>query len=393
LWTSPPAKLAGPSYYSNGCELYFDAAYPENEIPKSWILGDITFNSSKSAGPARRLAVDHLFGASATGVDPQQFLGCGWSYWYTLDFPCLSGEKDDRVFMLNDTFEVRETLPLESSPLPLCESGIELMDASNGRWVRETNDSCPQAYEIDPKFSQRFPVHKHDGDHPHCWNRDNIASIGNSCVEMNCQFIDTKRYWNSRARIMDWYGVWREKSCDYLEFTDNQLQQCIISKKIASFKVEGRSIAQNLQSLVDQRLSTLTLHPNLTDPNATHVTISTLSLLHYTKDSNAMFRKYLRKMPNATTQRQVYYMSGYFTSSEREPYTHVERMKTLNHLLDEVLVPKGYGPINAFDPSAAWTYDADGQRDGMHLVGPPLRIVVTKMFHYICKDTVEGRRQ
>jgi hypothetical protein len=358
--------MQGANYFSNGCELYFDASYPESEIPKSWILGDVVFNGSKHAGPARRLSPDDVFGAPVTGLEPQQFLGCGWSYWYTLDFPCLSGAKDDRVFMLNDTFEVTGPPPpfAASLPLPLCESSVELVNATNGRWVQEPKDSCPVPFEDDPKFNEHYPVHKHDGDHPHCWNRDNIAAIGNNCVEMNCQFIDTGRYWNSRARVTDWYGVWREKSCDYLEFTDKQLQQCITSRKIASFEVEGRSIATMLQSLLHQRLSTLTLYPNSTDPNATHVTITTLALLHHTMDSNEMFRNHLQKEPNATANRPYYYMTGYFTSSEREPYTFLERMKTLNHVLDEVLPPKGYVRINAFDPSAAWTYDADGQRDG-----------------------------
>jgi hypothetical protein len=29
----------------------------------------------------------------------------------------------------------------------------------------------------------------------------------------------------------------------------------------------------------------------------------------------------------------------------------------------------------------------------MHIVGPPMRSVVTKVFHYLCKDVVEGSRQ
>jgi hypothetical protein len=194
--------------------------------------------------------------------------------------------------------------------------------------------------------------------------------------------------------VSDWYGVWRERSCDYLQFTDDQLQQCVTSKKISAFHVEGASISEFLKVLLDQRLSTITLYPNtLNATDSTEVTVTTLALLHHTMNTNAQFREYLSRLRNATEQRPIYYMSAFYTSSEREPYTHLERVKALSELSDEVLVPKGYAPMNAFDPSAAWTFDVDVQRDGMHLVGPPLRTMVTKLFHYICKDVVEGGRQ
>lgn len=395
FWTSPPAKLKESSYFNNGCEIYFDSTVPENEIPRSWIMGDINLTTNmQDPGPHRLLAADTVFGMPISGVDPQYFLGCGWSYWFTLDFPCLSGEKDDQIFLVNGTFDVT-TAPTASTasnePPPLCTPTTERMGNSKGRWVQERDDCPPQ--EQDPDFSHRFPIYKHDGERPHCWNREDITQIGQLCVEMNCAFIDTSRYWNSRARVKDWYGVWREKDCDYLEFTDKQLQQCMTAKKITKIKVEGKSIAENLRVFVDQRLTPLNLYTNLTDREAAEITVTTLSLLHHTMESDRTVRRDFRSLPNATKRRQFYYMSGYFTSSEREPYTHMERMKSLNFLADEVLIPKGYKPLNAFDPSAAWAYDADGQRDGMHIVGPPVRAAVTKLFHYICSDVVEGSRQ
>jgi hypothetical protein len=400
FWTSPPAKLKGASYFNNGCEIYFDSAVPDTEIPRSWIMGDITPTTTmQDPGPHRRLAVDTVFGMPVSGVDPQYFVGCGWSYWFTLDFPCLSGEKDDQIFMLNGTFEVSRAPTASTAadePPPLCTATVERMGNSKGRWVHERfpdGDECPLPYEQDPGFSARFPIHKHDGEHPHCWNREDITQIGELCVEMNCAFIDTSRYWNSRARVKDWYGVWREKDCDYLEFTDKQLQQCITAKKIINLKVEGQSIAENLKVFIDQRMAPLTLYSNLGDPESLVVTVTTLSLLHHTMESDSTVRGFLGRLPDATKRRQLFYMSGYFTSSEREPYTHMERMKSLSQLADEVLIPKGYTPLNAFDPSAAWTYDADGQRDGMHIIGPPIRAVVTKLFHHLCSDVVEGSRQ
>jgi hypothetical protein len=38
----------------------------------------------------------------------------------------------------------------------------------------------------------------------------------------------------------------------------------------------------------------------------------------------------------------------------------------------------------------AFTYDAATQMDGMHLIGPPMKMLVTKLFHHVCSDVVEG---
>ena len=97
-------------------------------------------------------------------------------------------------------------------------------------------------------------------------------------------------------------------------------------------------------------------------------------------------------LPNATDHGAVYVYNGYYTSSEREPYTHTDRMHDLNRIVEEELVPKGYQPLNIYDMSAAWSYDSGQQRDGMHLVGPPMRMGVTKFFHHLCRDVVAGRR-
>jgi hypothetical protein len=37
-------------------------------------------------------------------------------------------------------------------------------------------------------------------------------------------------------------------------------------------------------------------------------------------------------------------------------------------------------------------YDVATQFDGMHLIGPPMKLIITKFFHYLCKDHVEGSR-
>lgn len=332
------------------------------------------------------------------GAEPQYFLGCGWSYWHTLDFPCLSGELDDKVFMLNDSFSVSAT-PFSdappSDPLPLCGLDAERLAHSSGRWVQEPfpdDAECLAPFEMDTNFSSRFEMILYNGERPHCWHREAIDRIGLRCVERNCALIDQSRYWSSRARVSHWMGAWREYSCDYLEFTDKELQQCIDVKKITEISVKGASIAQNLKVMVDQRLAPLTMYPNASDPESTQVTVATLSLLHKTMGSDTTTRDWLRRLKDATDRQPVYIYNGYYTSSEREPYTHAERTYELSRIFEEELIPKGYVPLNVHGLSAAWAFDADGQRDGMHIVGPPMRMGVTKLFHHLCGDVVAGRR-
>jgi hypothetical protein len=42
--------------------------------------------------------------------------------------------------------------------------------------------------------------------------------------------------------------------------------------------------------------------------------------------------------------------------------------------------------------TAGFAYDSATQFDGMHFIGPPMKMIMTKLFHHICADTVEGSR-
>jgi hypothetical protein len=399
-WSSPPHKMEKPSRFNGGCELYYRHDTPPDEIPRSSILGDVNVSLAPNRALRRDLQTWELRYGRPHLAEPQMYLGCGWSYWHTLDFPCLSGELDDKVFLLNDTFRVAATDAADAEPAtteverPLCGAESELMATSAGRWVQEpfpSDEECLVPLEVDLKYN-RSHVLAYNGAKPHCWHRESIDRIGLQCVEPNCALIDKTRYWNSRARVSRWMGVWRQHMCDYVEFTDAELQQCVDSKKIVKITVSGRSVAALVSSMVKQRIAPLRMYSNASDPGAMEVTLTTLALLHKTMQSDREVRRSLRALPNATDHGAVYVYNGYYTSSEREPYTHTDRMHDLNRIVEEELVPKGYQPLNIYDMSAAWSYDSGQQRDGMHLVGPPMRMGVTKFFHHLCRDVVAGRR-
>lgn len=202
-------------------------------------------------------------------AEPQHFLGCGWSFWLTLDFPCLSSELDDQIFMMNKTFEIAASTalpPNTESQLALCDSSVEIFGQSNGRWVREpfpTDRECPVRLTIDTNEKTRgfkdietrgFDLFLHDGAHPHCYHRDSIDRIGLSCArhDTNCHLIDESSYWmNSVARVPKWMGVWQERRCTYVEFTNWQLQQCIGAKKITNITTSGKSVADLLLEYIN----------------------------------------------------------------------------------------------------------------------------------------------
>ena len=77
-------------------------------------------------------------------------------------------------------------------------------------------------------------------------------------------------------------------------------------------------------------------------------------------------------------------MTGFFITSE------LSRMDKANHFANKTL--QGYKMPNAFDMSAAFSYDTATQLDGLHIIGPPMKMMVTKIFHHVCKDAVEGSR-
>jgi len=94
------------------------------------------------------------------------------------------------------------------------------------------------------------------------------------------------------------------------------------------------------------------------------------------------------KFPPVPPTTEHYWMSGFYISSEREPHAQVDRSLQFSRLAEEVLGEKGYRAINVLGPTAAFTYDTDGQADGLHISGPPAKVAVQKFFHHLCRDVL-----
>jgi len=429
-WSSPPVQLMAPSTVANGCEFYFDKGTQPQDVPfLSPILGDLPvhnfsgFDLVLGKRPRRHLQeLQHH--VTSLGTDPSKhrqrrrlkevdrahgyphnrstayFVGCGWHQMFTLDFPCLSGALDDQVYLSQPTFSFGRSPPPATTPqplLPLCQHHDELLNHSNGRWVKESwpnETQCPMPFQYDAKFSQRFKISKNDGDHPHCWHRDDLTTVGYQCAEMNCRFIWDKSRWTSSFREKQFMTIWRQYGCDYYEYTDAQLQQCMDVQKISEFKFDGRSVAASFEQNVNLRLQHLNLY-NKALPDAKRVTLSTLMLLHLTvKSYKEVYASWDRTYRNLTDHPNelVYIANGFYLTSERETFCFVDRMREFNIMLEDYFLPRGYHVLNAFDVSTAVSYETAGQFDGMHLMGPAMKTITNKLFHYLCQDVVEGTR-
>jgi hypothetical protein len=102
-----------------------------------------------------------------------------------------------------------------------------------------------------------------------------------------------------------------------VEFTNQQLQQCVDAKKITNITTNGKSVADLLLEYINQRVAPLNLYNNTDDEDSIEVLLTTVALLHRVMDTNNVFREYLRSLPNATRKHEYYYVNGYYLASER----------------------------------------------------------------------------
>jgi len=428
-WSSPPFAIP-PSqlgYVTNGCELYYSPNMDVDRIPRSHLHGNLSASLMEELRhrPNASLVqpgVEYVFGTPYRRTGPagnsstMWFAGCGWSNWFTLDFPCVSGELDDMVYLSGNSFDVvdknnstaaaasaavavasESPSPWEIEPtLPLCELDEEL-DPS-GRWVRgPVPPDCDAELSFDPN-RRKFGVVEWNGTKPHCWHRDDLSRIGHHCIEMNCGLIKPESRYISplKKEASVWYGKWMPYRCRYREWTDAELQTCIDAKRIVSFNPEGASISEFLHEYVSQRIEfvkpfnvSTAAAPEEGNKRGTFSILSTKKLLHLLFYLDEELEEEIAKFPNVTEDQEFFVVGGFFLSSERDTYAEVERVRWASDRIKTELGPKGYKYLDAYDLSAAFTYDTATQMDGMHIIGPPMKALITKYFHYLCKDVIQ----
>lgn len=387
-----------------GCELFFDNETSLGVVPYSPMISQLNkTNETQFHLPADQVAQapKKVYGLPHH-YETMQFLGCGWSYWFTVDFQCLSGALDDKVFFANNLVNLTNTdLTVDSiddeavhavastKEEPLCSIESERFGTHSGRWVVEpwpSEQECPVPHSKDPTIFLK--QHTYQGDNPKCWRRDDLSIYNHDCVEINCELIETSSKWESPLyKEKQWCGDWKHDSgCSYTQYTESELQQCVDRRKLYGFKVDGASVAAMINAHFSERMENINFYNNTEFGDGTKVTISTFRLLHYSNFPNTVKDYFENKAPNVTKDEEFFWVSGYFLSSEREIQATASRMKQYSVWGEKYLTLKGYKMINAHDMTAAFTYDTAWQDDGMHISGPPVKMILTKVLHYLCSE-------
>tara|TARA_B110000211_G_scaffold4648_1_gene5214 strand:- start:265 stop:1980 length:1716 start_codon:yes stop_codon:yes gene_type:complete len=309
-----------------------------------------------------------------------KFLGCGWSFWLTDQYPCYKGINDN---VFGSGYEIEfvddsKTIPNTNFSRDFCQNSEEF--APFGRWVSYPSLSKCPAIDYDPQF-KKFKINKFDGNNTKCWHRDIVDNVGKRCLEGGCRHW-IQQAWHSALATTTFEGFWEPYRCKYRLFSDQELQKCFIDNKIKSIKTDGMSIMSFLNQYLVQRLKSIKYS---LDDKGVDVFIDTLRSPHilWHQNLNEMTTYFNKMSVNKTNELRFWVGSG-FISSEREMRVNIAKSKQFNAMADTVLHDKGWHKLDWFDSSAAFSYDTATQTDGLHIVGPPMKLLVTKFFHYLC---------
>jgi len=339
-WSSPFLRMENPTPFRNGCELYFD---PNNAAPDEYVPVLHLWPRQRRRRQRRLKTAPQVHGNPHSNPSAY-FMGCGWSFWFTLDFPCLLGDLDDRVFSVDSTFEAIITeeeptkeLQVSNASLPLCTLANEQLETiPQGRWVREPPSSnvhtCPLLNTVNDSV-KTFEITEFTDERPECWRRESLSIIGDQCMEMNCRFIQKKLLWKSSLhKETDFAGSWQPYSCRYQEFSTKQLQECVTRRKIVS----------TMDRFVQYRLLNVTLYPN--KKKATAVVFDTLALLHKAKENDGSFEQ---ESPRLYPTRKSTTGSRGFSCPAKETCTATSSAWSItNRILpaSTILAPNNYLP-------------------------------------------------
>ena len=378
LWAFPTADNL------DGCQLFFD------DSKSSVVQMQTRMLATEHETRRRLLRAEPAFGWPRD-EETSYFLGCGWSFWLTSEFPCEDPTTDDMIGNFTFIHDVEKNLRTNSiESRPICTTADETLEKAKGRWVRHPYPNatqCPDEIMVKGESFNEDMV-KFDPLQPTCWYRDDLTKHGAYCIEGGCSEWLPSAWESWLHQETHFYGTWEPYDCRYNHLTNPQLQKCIIAKNISNIRVEGMSIMNIVKDYLAVRLEDI-VFVNATDTTV-EVTLDTIKfphlLWHYSMDECAT---QLRELKDSNPLRPRYWMTGFYLTSEREEFVTNGRSRMLVELAETILVQeKGWIELNMYDMSAAFMYDTTGQKDGLHLIGPPMKMLITKFFSHLCDGVV-----
>lgn len=211
--------------------------------------------------------------------------------------------------------------------------------------------------------TEGFKMHmlEYHGDRPpFCWHRDDLSELANVCGEGGCDLLIGHRWKTELKNESKWFGMWEATECKYFDMGDDEIQHCVDVRNISSISTKGASISAMLGGVLSQKLQNI----NMTTGGKS-VFVDTLAMPHLLWHNG--IRAYQEKLevafPSLLDDDGVehYFVTGFYYTSEREPHVQVDRSLQYSKMAYDILSPKGYRMINAFDVTSAFAYDTDSQ--------------------------------
>ena len=317
------------------------------------------------------------------------YMGCGWSFYLLPDHPCNETSNDDEIEIENPRFNVTskraDSVSLSQfwtkhRQLPYCTN---LDDMARGRWVdlpAHVKKKCGL-----PKYDVRAPIgvsHYYPDQASVCWMGDTLPALTRRCMEPSCKQIRKSTEWRGSEMLQtrsEYRGFWAPLKCKLRYFSDKDVQQCVNEKNLKDVVLDGSSIAGFLRFYFNHRKTNITWM-NRTDSNL--IRLSTLKMPHLLWHStDAEIIKILRNTKSEKFKKS-YVVSSMFISSEREAHVNVDRGLRVTELAQKYL--SQFRVIDWVNSSAAFTYETATQTDGLHIIGPPMKLVWNMFWNDLC---------
>jgi len=338
------------------------------------------------------------------------FIGCGWSFENNMDGPCVINGTDDEPYRAAELLVTHEAAPLasEGDTLPYCDpSGPGI---GQGRWApADPGLNCSYSPRLEQGKKLLFMLASNQAQAEECWIHEQFAKIGENCHESGCRVFSSSIWRSPLIKPKDdelapesmFRYMWQPYTCRVRLYTKAELRTCMQDKYLY---IDGDSIADFFGEYVLHRIQDL--NANGAGVNATgcldryaanyqkdcvpvkvpnRITADNLHMIHKIWAKNEKeWVAHIEALPEATDKHRRVWLNGPLIVSEREVHVMYERLKRFTDLARPIFERKKWVELNWLNSSAALGYDSATQNDGLHIVGPPMKILFHQLMGHIC---------
>lgn len=343
------------------------------------------------------------------------FIGCGWSFDKNMDGPCVINGTEDEPYKTAEMEIYYEASPLTLTPegeaLPYCDpAGPEI---GRGRWVEaDPGLNCSYSVRKDQGEKLLFMLASNQTQPEECWIHEQFAKIGEKCHEAGCRVFESSIWQGPLLKPQDdklaaesmFRYMWQPYTCRVRLYTKTELKTCLKDKHVY---IEGDSISDFFIEYAVHRLRDI--NANGLGANATgcldqydagfkkcngkvpiRITADDLHIIHRLWDtSEDKWVQRIEDLPESTETHRQIWLSGPFIVSERECHVMAARYKRFADFARPIFERKKWVELNWVNASTALGYESATQFAGLHVVGPPMKILFHQLMGHVCGGPYE----